>query len=324
LNMEEGSIKAVVWLNYDWTDKGLSWNKSAFGDVYDIRLPSDKIWTPDLECYNGKQLTPLTRTDQVVLTFDGSVNWIPPYMLTASCKIDTTWFPFDEQICTFKFGSWTRNGNDMDLKLQNEDGMIDIGTMNHNSDYDIVKNKGNRNEVLYECCPEPYLDVSFELTLRRRNSSVYAQRNIPSSFLAGFLAVASCLLSSKYNQISKFLVLLLCILIQGSLSVDFAKNSVYTNILSAHSGIILLNLLVSIISCCLCSPPLEALSPFLRFVITRIAGCFLRNQDKEVSPEVISSVFARVLDNLMLIVSVILFTITTINFVAVLPAHAFE
>ena len=28
----------------------------------------------------------------------------------SSCQIDITWFPFDDQDCLLKFGSWTYNG----------------------------------------------------------------------------------------------------------------------------------------------------------------------------------------------------------------------
>ncbi len=33
---------------------------------------------------------------------DGSVSQVPPGILKFSCKIDITWFPFDEQLCFLK------------------------------------------------------------------------------------------------------------------------------------------------------------------------------------------------------------------------------
>ena len=38
---------------------------------------------------------------------DGMVFWAPPARLRSSCKVDITFFPFDQQTCLLKFGSWT-------------------------------------------------------------------------------------------------------------------------------------------------------------------------------------------------------------------------
>ena len=40
----------------------------------------------------------------------GNVFWAPPAKLRSSCKIVITYFPFDDQKCTMKFGSWTYDG----------------------------------------------------------------------------------------------------------------------------------------------------------------------------------------------------------------------
>jgi len=43
----------------------------------------------------------------VVIYDSGWVNWIPPAIYKSSCLIDVQYFPYDEQICELKFGSWT-------------------------------------------------------------------------------------------------------------------------------------------------------------------------------------------------------------------------
>ena len=42
-----------------------------------------------------------------MVDFTGVVFWSPPVRLLSSCKVDITFFPFDEQVCGLKFGSWT-------------------------------------------------------------------------------------------------------------------------------------------------------------------------------------------------------------------------
>jgi len=47
---------------------------------------------------------------KVMVRHDGNVFWPPPAKLRSSCKIDITYFPFDDQCCSMKFGSWTYDG----------------------------------------------------------------------------------------------------------------------------------------------------------------------------------------------------------------------
>jgi len=47
---------------------------------------------------------------KAMVTHNGVVFWPPPVKLRSSCKIDITYFPFDDQKCRLKFGSWTYDG----------------------------------------------------------------------------------------------------------------------------------------------------------------------------------------------------------------------
>ena len=51
-----------------------------------------------------------TYQTNVVVTSSGTCTYIPPGIFKSSCQIDITWFPFDDQDCEMKFGSWTYNG----------------------------------------------------------------------------------------------------------------------------------------------------------------------------------------------------------------------
>ena len=51
-----------------------------------------------------------TYPTNVVVTHEGLCTYIPPGIFMSTCKIDITWFPFDDQNCEMKFGSWTYNG----------------------------------------------------------------------------------------------------------------------------------------------------------------------------------------------------------------------
>jgi len=41
---------------------------------------------------------------------NGFIVWKPPAIYLSLCPIDVEFFPFDEQTCTIKIGSWTYDG----------------------------------------------------------------------------------------------------------------------------------------------------------------------------------------------------------------------
>ena len=52
----------------------------------------------------------VTTMTKAVLHWDGRVVWTPPVIFSSSCEIDVEFFPFDEQACFLKLGSWTHDG----------------------------------------------------------------------------------------------------------------------------------------------------------------------------------------------------------------------
>ena len=52
----------------------------------------------------------VTLATKVTLFHTGLVEWKPPAIYHSSCEMDVEYFPFDEQTCVMKFGSWTYDG----------------------------------------------------------------------------------------------------------------------------------------------------------------------------------------------------------------------
>ena len=49
---DAGLVTAVIWLNLDWKDPRLSWDKEDFGGIKSLTIDPSYIWTPDIEMYN--------------------------------------------------------------------------------------------------------------------------------------------------------------------------------------------------------------------------------------------------------------------------------
>ena len=52
----------------------------------------------------------VTLATKATLYAEGKVEWKPPAIYHSSCEMDVEYFPFDEQTCIMKFGSWTYDG----------------------------------------------------------------------------------------------------------------------------------------------------------------------------------------------------------------------
>lgn len=52
----------------------------------------------------------VTIMTKAILHHDGKVVWKPPAIYKSFCEIDVEYFPFDEQTCFMKFGSWSYDG----------------------------------------------------------------------------------------------------------------------------------------------------------------------------------------------------------------------
>jgi len=165
VDAEHQILVSNIWFNMEWNDYRLAWNESEYGDVSSIRLPIDRIWYPDVMMYNSQQYE-MKRPTLAVVSSDGNVLHIPPQISESTCAIDLTWFPFDMQNCKLKLGSWTRSGFEVNLKLQSEEA--DTSDFVRNPEWELVGVPAKLNKIYYECCPEPYLDITYEVILRRR------------------------------------------------------------------------------------------------------------------------------------------------------------
>ncbi|XP_064620948.1 neuronal acetylcholine receptor subunit alpha-10-like [Lineus longissimus] len=156
-----------IWLDQEWTDEKLTWDKKKFNNIEKIRIPCNKLWLPDIVLYNSAD----DHTDGYMAALamvnnQGRVFWPPIVKLRSTCSIDITYFPFDDQICLLKFGSWAYDGTQVDVF--NRSNGVDLKNYVSNGEWELIDVKVVRNYVIYSCCPEPYPDITFTLHMRRR------------------------------------------------------------------------------------------------------------------------------------------------------------
>merc|ERR1711962_472989 len=262
VDMRRQILTTNVWVEQEWADYKLSWNPADYGGVKHLHVPSQDIWLPDIVLYNNAdgnyEVTIMTKA---ILNWNGKVNWNPPAIYKSYCGIDVEFFPFDEQECWMKFGSWTYDGFMLDLRHMNQlptnDSIgiaMDLRDFYISTEWDVMEVPAQRNEKYYPCCEVPYPDIVFSLKLRRKTLFYTVNLIIPCvgisflSVLVFYLPSASgekvSLSISILLSLTVFFLLLAEIIPPTSLSVPLlGKYLLFTMILVTFSVVVTIGVL---------------------------------------------------------------------------------
>ncbi|KAM6981082.1 neuronal acetylcholine receptor subunit alpha-7a [Aplochiton taeniatus] len=195
-----------IWLQLYWNDYYLQWNQTDYPGVTHVRFPDSLVWKPDILLYNSAdERFDATFHTNVLVNSNGSCSYLPPGIFKSTCHIDVRWFPFDVQRCDLKFGSWTYGGWSLDLQ------MVDVDTTGYiaNGEWDLVEVPGRRNERFYDCCKEPYPDVTFTVVMRRRTLYYGLNLLIPCVLISTLALLVFLLPADSGEKISLGITVLL-------------------------------------------------------------------------------------------------------------------
>uniref|UniRef100_A0A8C9YIR9 Cholinergic receptor nicotinic beta 2 subunit n=1 Tax=Sander lucioperca TaxID=283035 RepID=A0A8C9YIR9_SANLU len=153
-----------VWLTQEWQDYRLTWVPEEFDGMLKVRLPSKHIWLPDVVLYNNADgVYEVSFYSNAVVSYDGSIFWLPPAIYKSACKIEVKHFPFDQQNCTLRFRSWTYDRTEIDLVLRADVASMDDFTPS--GEWDIIALPGRRNE---NPADPTYVDITYDFIIRRK------------------------------------------------------------------------------------------------------------------------------------------------------------
>ncbi|CAL8377244.1 acetylcholine receptor subunit beta [Gadus morhua] len=170
LNMKNEEMSTTVVMNLEWTDHRLSWKPKDHSGVDVLRIPSGKVWLPDIVLYNNNDgVFDVALQVHVQVYSSGRVTWSPPALYCSSCGVKVTYFPFDWQNCTMQFRSYTYDSTEIDLQYaldakgkEIREIVLDEGFSESGEWYIRHKaSKKNMNEDMYE-------DMTFYLIIERK------------------------------------------------------------------------------------------------------------------------------------------------------------
>ncbi|XP_053556125.1 neuronal acetylcholine receptor subunit alpha-6, partial [Bombina bombina] len=205
-------LETNLWLRHIWNDYKLKWDPKEFDGIEFMRVPPDKIWKPDIVLYNNAvgdfQVKGKTKA---LLKYNGLITWAPPAIFKSSCPMDITFFPFDHQNCSMKFGSWSYDKAKIDLAIIGS--KVDMKDFWENSEWEIVDASGYKHDIKYNCCEEIYTDITYSFYIRRLPMFYTINLIMPCLFLS-FLTVLVFYLPSDCGE-----KVTLCISVLLSLTV---------------------------------------------------------------------------------------------------------
>ncbi|CAH1237774.1 CHRNA3 [Branchiostoma lanceolatum] len=167
------------------------------------------VWTP-AGIYNADGKFEVSSFTKATLFYNGTVVWTPAGIYKSYCYIDVTFFPFDRQNCSMKFGTWTYDATVVDMiPIEPE---VDLTNFLENGEFVIMSAPLYRHVLSYECCP-PYVDITAYIVLERLPLYFTVNLLIPC-LLFTFLSLLVFYLPSKACE-----KITLCISILLSLAV---------------------------------------------------------------------------------------------------------
>lgn len=213
----DGSINMNVWLRYNW-NSDIIWNSSIFNNISSINLNTNPdaelfIWTPDIYLYNTaeKPMNELDYTKANVYN-DGRVFWSRPGLIKSTCVFNLTYFPFDEQTCKLKFGSWAYDKYNIYINDVGNN-TIDISNYQEHEEWNLVDFYTVKNSVLYSCCENPYHDLEFFYTIRRKPAYYNLNIIIPTFATATLIILTLLVPWDSGERISFAVTVLLSIIV---------------------------------------------------------------------------------------------------------------
>lgn len=169
LNEREQILSTNIWLRLTWNDCRLEWDPTSYDNLTYLMLTYSNVWFPDISVYDSaaeEVMFPGIENFRAYISSSGLVSYNFPTVAKTICRVNVKYFPFDTQECSLQFGSWSHHGFELDIVNRNPTGDLDNYIVN--SEWEVNNIPVERHVLYYNCCPEPYPDVTFYIVMKRR------------------------------------------------------------------------------------------------------------------------------------------------------------
>ncbi|XP_061171691.1 neuronal acetylcholine receptor subunit alpha-3-like [Saccostrea echinata] len=175
-------LESSGYLTVQWHDAMLTWDPETNDGIERIFVPQNDIWKPDLVLGNGfKKFEEFGGSFYFVdILCTGFVLWQPFQVFESHCTIDTTYFPYDKEVCEIVFRVWSYTVLDVEIRTSS-DG-VDLQGYKESGVWEITHTKAEVSRGSAESM------VTFSLYLKRKPLYFVLNIIVPILFL-GLLTI---------------------------------------------------------------------------------------------------------------------------------------
>ena len=136
VNQEESEVYYDIWINYQWEDYQLKWDKQYWNvDTLTFNTNPDyetSVWIPDIILYNSVE-TPMSGLlyTRLNVNSDGYVIWTRSGKIKSGCDLILDSFPYDVHSCNLLFGSLNYQRSDLNIS----NAQLTLNNYNQNNEW---------------------------------------------------------------------------------------------------------------------------------------------------------------------------------------------
>jgi hypothetical protein len=222
-----GKLSVIGYFTFTWLDSRLAWTPYLWDNIYTIILHQSHVWVPNPTLINPyDHIESIGRsTSPVTVAYTGMAYWTPGDVMSSTCDVDVTYYPFDTQFCFVRVACWGFPPSDIIIQEQNAE--INMEYFSEHGTWELVDKKLNsvmNSKVSY---------VSIDIKMKRRPTFAVINIILPMVFMVVLNLLVFVLPVESGERISYSITVLLAIAVFLTLVGDnLPKTSKQTAMLS--------------------------------------------------------------------------------------------
>ncbi|XP_031171638.1 5-hydroxytryptamine receptor 3A-like isoform X2 [Sander lucioperca] len=118
-NEKDQKFVSYIWIDVFWKED-ISWNPHEFCGIWDIYIPAEKVWKPDLTIQEMTEKDKALPSPYLLIYSNGNIWRRDDMLVVSTCTMEVYRFPFDYQSCNLSFKSIIHSDRHIMLAKQAE------------------------------------------------------------------------------------------------------------------------------------------------------------------------------------------------------------